>query len=132
MRSFPVGSLLKMRLLRKKQELSIQLKTELFPEEKALDLAGRLFGVTAEDLTAKTRTQYRIAAKKGVVISHLLPQSYLAGIGVEPGDVIRQIDDIPIESMADFKKAVMKSRHKKSVVILIQRGGQGYYISVKL
>jgi Do/DeqQ family serine protease len=132
MRSFPVGSLLKMQLLRKKQSLSIQLKTALFPEEKALDLAARLLGVSAEALTEKTVAQYRISAKNGVVISQLLPHSYLASIGVEPGDVIRQIDDIPVESMADFKKAVIKSRLKKSVVLLVQRGAQGYYITVKL
>jgi serine protease Do len=132
MRSFSVGSTVKMQLLRKKQQLSLQLKTALFPEEKALDLANRLLGITAEDITVKNRKLYRISAKKGVVISQLLPQSYLAGIGVESGDVIRQIDDLTIESMEDFKKAVVKSRLKKSVIILVQRGAQGYYISVKL
>jgi serine protease Do len=131
LRSFPVGSLVKISLLRKNKRLSLQLKTSLFPEEKALDLANRLLGITAEDLTVKNRMQYRISAKKGVVISEILPQSYLASIGVETGDVIRQIDDTTIETMADFKKAIIKSRPKRSVVLLVQRGGQGYYISVK-
>ena len=132
LRSFAVGSTVKINLLRKNKRLSIQLKTELFPEEKALALASRLLGISVENLTLKNRMHYRISAKKGVVISEIQPQSYLAGIGVEPGDVIRQIDDIPIESVDDFKKAIIKSRPKKSVVLLVQRGEQGYYISVKL
>ncbi len=132
MRSFPVGSTIKINLLRKNKHLSLQLKTEIFPEEKALELAKRLLGITAEDLSVKNRRLYRISVKKGVVISEILPQSYLASIGVAPGDVLRQIDEMPLESMADFKKAIIKSRLKKSVVILVQRGGQGYYISVKL
>ena len=31
-----------------------------------------------------------------------------------------------------FEKAIVKYRQKTSVVILVQRGGQGYYITVKL
>jgi hypothetical protein len=61
-----------------------------------------------------------------------MPQAYLAQIGVEPGDVIRQMDDFTIETLDDFKKAMIRCRQKKTVVLLIQRGDQGYYISVKL
>ncbi len=132
LRSFPVGSTMKIHLLRKSKRLDLQLKTMLFPEEKALALAKRLLGIVVEDLTVKNRMLYRFSAKKGVVISEVQPQSYLASIGVESGDVIRQIDDMPVESMKDFKKAIIKSRPKKSVVVLVQRGAQGYYISVKL
>jgi Do/DeqQ family serine protease len=132
LRSFAVGSTIHMRLLRKNKRISIQLKTELFPEDKALDLADRLFGISVENLSVKNRMRYRISAKKGVVILKIQPESYLASIGVESGDVIRQIDDIAIETVDDFKKAIIKIRPKRSVVILVQRGGQGYYISVKL
>jgi S1-C subfamily serine protease len=132
MRSFAVGTSVEISLLRKNKRRSFQLKTALFPEERAMALARRLLGISVENLNVKNRMHYRISAKKGVVISEIQPQSYLASIGVEPGDVIRQLDDIPIESVDDFKKAIIKSRPKKSLVILVQRGGQGYYISVKL
>jgi len=56
----------------------------------------------------------------------------LARIGVLPGDVIRQIDEITINQLEDFKKAIVKYRLKKSLVILVQRGDQGYYITVKV
>ena len=32
----------------------------------------------------------------------------------------------------DFKKAIVKYRQRSSVVILLQRGDQGYYITVRL
>jgi len=67
-----------------------------------------------------------------VVISEMDSRSYLAGIGAQPGDVIRQIDDMTIENKDDFKKAVVKYRQKRSVVVLLQRGEQGYYITIKL
>jgi S1-C subfamily serine protease len=67
-----------------------------------------------------------------VVISELQPQSYLARIGARPGDVIRQLDDIPIKDIKDFEKAMVKYRNKSSVVMLLQRDHELYYISVKL
>jgi serine protease Do len=56
----------------------------------------------------------------------------LARIGAEPGDVIRQIDDFTIQNAEDFKKAIVKFRGKNSMVLLLQRGDQGYYITVNL
>ncbi|MBU0698756.1 MAG: PDZ domain-containing protein, partial [Proteobacteria bacterium] len=68
---------------------------------------------------------------EGVLITEIHRQSYLARIGVRPGDVIRKIDEITIKNVADFKKAVVKYRLKPSVVILLQRGRQLYNIGVK-
>jgi S1-C subfamily serine protease len=67
-----------------------------------------------------------------VVILKIKANSDLDRIGAKAGDVIRQIDDYTIQTSEDFKKAVIKSRRKNSVVLLLQRGEQGYYITVTL
>ena len=64
------------------------------------------------------------------MISDIKKNSYLAGIGAQPGDVIRQIDDYSIENSEDFKKAIIKFRNKNSMVLLLKREDQGYYITV--
>ncbi len=114
----------------KKQTVAV--KTEMFPLELAEDLAYRLLGIRVEDLTEKSRRAYRIAASTGVLISEINEKAYLAGIGARPGDVVRQIDDYSIQNSEDFKRAVIKYRRKNSVVLLLQRGEQGYYITVRL
>ena len=110
----------------------LRLKTRLFPLELADGLGRRLLGIDVSDLTAKNRRTYGIAATKGVAISKLEPKSYLARIGARPGDVIRQVDDITIEDKTDFDKTIVKYRLKRSLVLLLQRGEQGYYITVQL
>jgi serine protease Do len=87
---------------------------------------------TVEGLSSQRQFRNRIIAKDGVVVSEIDRRSYLAHIGVLPGDVIRQIDEISIKNIDDFKKAIVKYRKKASVVILLQREDQGYYITVKL
>jgi S1-C subfamily serine protease len=111
---------------------TVRIKSRVFPVEMADDLAFRLMGIRVEDLTPKNRRDYRISVRQGVVISEIDRRSDLAKIGARPGDVIRQIDDAAIVNKDDFKKAIVKYRQRRSVVILLQRGGQGYYITLKL
>jgi Do/DeqQ family serine protease len=131
-RSLAAGSTLEAEFWRNGKKKTAVVKTKVFPIDLADDLAYRILGIRVEDLTRKNRQQYRINAREGVVISDLKKDSYLAGIGARPGDVIRQIDDYQIENSEDFKKAIIKFRNKNSLVLLLQRGDQGYYITVNL
>jgi Do/DeqQ family serine protease len=111
---------------------TVAVATRVFPLEMAEALAFKLLGIQVEDITREVRQKYRIATREGVVIAKIKKNAYLARIGAEPGDVIRQIDDYAIQNTEDFKKAIAKFRQKNSLVLLLQRGDQGYYISVNL
>ncbi|MGB9442277.1 MAG: Do family serine endopeptidase [Desulfobacterales bacterium] len=131
-KSTAAGDTLPAKLWRNGKKKSVVINTKVYPLELAEDLIFRLLGIKVEDLTKKKRKAYRIFASEGVVISKIKKDSYLAQIGAQPGDVIRRIDDYTIQSSEDFKKAVIKSRRKNTIVLLLQRGEQGYYITVTL
>ena len=131
-KTYAVGDSFEARIWREGKTRTVSLKTRVFPIELAEDLAFRLIGIRVENLTPENRKRYQTSARQGVVISELDSRSYLAGIGVRPGDVIRQIDDTTIENKEDFKKAAVRYRQKSSVVVLLQREDQGYYITIKL
>ena len=131
-KSIAAGDTLRAIFWRNGKTQNVVINTKVYPLDQAEDLAFRLLGIKVEELTKKKRKAYRIYAREGVVISKIKENSYLYRIGAQPGDVIRQIDDYTIQTGEDFKKAVIKSRRKKSVVLLLQRGEQGYYITVTL
>ena len=131
-KSLAAGDTLQAMLWRDGKKQNVAINTRVYPLELADDLALRLLGIRVEDLTRKKRKAYRIYAREGVVISKIKKNSYLEHIGAQPGDVIRQIDDYTIQTSEDFKKAVIKSRRKNTIVLLLQRREQGYYITVKL
>jgi len=131
-KTYAAGDLLKARIWRDGEIKTVHVKTRMFPMARSEDLAFRLLGIRVADLTQSIRRQYVTAAREGAVISEINSRSQLAKIGAQPGDVIRQIDDTAIKNKDDFKKAMVKYRQKRSVVILLQRGEQGYYITVKL
>jgi Do/DeqQ family serine protease len=131
-KTYAAGDTLKAKIWRNGKTETVRIKSRVFPVEMAENLALRLMGIRVEDLTPKNRKNYRIAVRQGVVISEIDGRSDLARIGARPGDVIRQIDDAAIKNKDDFKKAIVKYRQRGSVVILLQRGDQGYYITVRL
>lgn len=126
------GDTVQAELWRDGTKKTVTIKTKLFPMELADDLAFKLLGINVDDLTPQNRLAYDISAREGVVIAKIRKTSYLARIGAQPGDVIRQIDDYDIQDREDFKKAIVKFRRKNSVVLLLQRGDQGYYITINL
>ena len=131
-KSLAAGDTMQTRLWRNNRKKTVIVKTKLFPLELAEELAYNMLGIKVHDITRAARRRYRIATREGVVISQVKKRSYLAHIGAEPGDVIRQIDDYTIKNSEDFQKAIVKFRRKNSVVLLLQRGEQGYYITVNL
>ena len=132
MRGRSKGETIKVKLRRNNRETTLAVKAAIFPKRLAMDLAYRLIGVKVVDIGEKNRFQRPIQADAGVIISEVDPNSELAGIGVRPGDVILKINDAGLKSLSDFKDAVIKYRWKDSLVLLLQRGGRGYYITLQI
>jgi serine protease Do len=132
MSNISAGETLDIVVLRDGQKKVFTVRSTAFPEDLALELAYDILGIKVKNLSKTNRYTYKIYAQEGVLISELNPHSYLARIGAEPGDVIRQIDEFTIKNTKDFKKATIKYRKRKSLVILLQRKDQLYHISVRL
>ncbi|MEE8397432.1 MAG: trypsin-like peptidase domain-containing protein [Desulfobacterales bacterium] len=131
MKDFAAGDSLTMTLWRDNRKREVSLTASVFPLELARDLAYGLLGIRVTNASAFGAGRRRAQAE-GVVISEVHRPSYLARIGVRPGDIIRQIDEVPTNTTTEFEKAVVKYRDKPAVVLQLQRGGQLYHISVKL
>jgi len=132
MRSFASGEKIDLLILRGGKNIELIVRASVFPEKLAMKLAYRLIGVKVVEIEEKKRFRHRVIASSGVIIEEIDKHSALAKINVRPGDVIRQMDEITIRDIADFKKAIIKYRWKESVVILLQRGDSGYYITLQL
>ncbi len=132
MRGFAAGQIIDVTIWRRGKTSTIAVHAAVFPEELAMGLAFRLLGINVAGLSSKNRHIYQTFAEEGVLIVEIHRQSHLARIGARPGDVIRQIDEITIKDIKAFKKAVIKYRHKSSLVIVLQRGRYLYNLSVKL
>jgi len=126
MRGITAGEDVQIVLWRNGDSLKKTVKADVFPLDKAPELGYSLLGVKVKNSPSPK------GHNKGAVITRVRPDSYMAEIGVQPGDIIRQIDEMKVENVQDFERAVIKYRDKGSVVILLQRGDRSYYISLRL
>ncbi len=132
LKSFAAGEVLKIEYLRKGRFLHTHLTPSVFPSESALDLSYELYGIRVSDIAPRNRGRRQTRSVDGVLITSVAPNTYLARIGVSSGDVIHAIDEMTVKNMEDFKKAVVKYRLKNTVVLLIERSGRLYNVTVKL
>ncbi len=132
LREFASGDNIEFELLNKGERRKVKLTASVFPLEMAMDLSERLLGVRVEDVTVSNRNRYGLYADEGVVIVKVAENSHLAEIGAMPGDVILKLDENIVTNVEDYKETIVKYRTKESVVLLLQRKNQGYYITVKL
>jgi len=83
-----------------------------------------------EEIDKRTRHTWRLSASEGVVITDIEPESQLASIGVEPGDVIRRLNRTDITGIDIFRQAVLDGAGAGGAVVFIQRGPNIYQITI--
>jgi len=123
---------LSVEISRKGKITRISIETAIFPLDRALELASQRLGIKVTDLDEQSQLTYGLKTNTGVLIIEMSRGSHLDQLGVRPGDIIRQIDEARVETLADFKAAIIKYRHKPSVVLLIQRHGNLYYVNTTM
>lgn len=129
---FTAGDVVPLSALCKDKTQTFQVRSRLFPLAMAEELAYKLLGIRVEEMSAETRLTYAFTVKDGVAVFEIEPGCYLDRAGVRPGDLIRRINEAVIKDLGDFKKAVIRYRHKESAVLIIQRGHQQYHVTIKM
>ncbi|HUB43504.1 MAG TPA: DegQ family serine endoprotease [Acetobacteraceae bacterium] len=87
-----------------------------------VDIAG--LGVKLAPITPALKDKYQLNAdQKGVVITDVSPKGPAADKGLKPGDVVVEVQQGEVGSVADVQKRIdaVKKENRKSVLLLIQR-----------
>jgi len=93
---------------------------------------GTNWGMQVGDITPEIASQFHLQADKGVVVRHVAPDSPAADAGIQPGDLILEVDHDKVASVNDFlAKAKSAKNDGKSALLLVQRGGTTIYMVIK-
>ncbi len=128
---YTAGDVLSFSILRESKALTLELQAEEFSAERAAQIAQQHFGFYVEEINDRKLSSYQLQTRQGVVITELRDASPAARVGIETGDVIRQVEGIQIRNMEDFRGAMLKLGQKRSVTFLVQREGRGYYVTLE-
>jgi serine protease Do len=89
--------------------------------EPAVGRARRLLGLDVRPITPTM----------GIVVVNVEPESPADLAGLEPGDVLREIDRRPVGSITDLQAIVRALRPSTDVLVLAQRADLALYIVLR-
>ncbi|MGD1091379.1 MAG: DegQ family serine endoprotease [Bryobacteraceae bacterium] len=117
------------------QQLSVRLGDFPSSEERASVSSDQknsvLDGVTVENLTPDQAEQFKLSPQtKGVVVEEVSPSSRAAEAGLQPGDVIQEVNHHPVKNVSDFRQAVGNGGKETPVLLLVNREGNTLFLAV--
>lgn len=129
--SYTIDDTFQLSVLRDGVVKKIRLRMTTIPKGFVREFAEQWLGIRVNTVDRSTRQRYRLAAEEGVVIVSVLPTGVCGQAGIQAGDVIRRVNRDNVRNRADYEKAVMEAGKLNSVVLLIQRGRSGYYVTLE-
>jgi serine protease Do len=142
----PVGRKAKVELWRNGKRESLDVTIGEMPENPQLaqnDQSGDQPQSAAEDTSAlglklaplseQMRKRAGVSKQvKGVVVTAVDDDSPLAELGIQPGDVIQQINQQPVTTPQQAEKKLKEAKKGENVLLLINRHGTNQYLALSM
>lgn len=129
--SSAVGKTVPVEILRdgKSQTLNVTLAKL---KDESVALVGKHeksnWGLSLRELRPQERSRMGLKDRDGVLIENVVPDSPAADAGVQPGDIILQVNRVSVDSIEALKAEVGKAKPDKPLLLLLRRadGNTGY------
>ena len=116
-------------------EMADSIEVAAMTDESPDDADTPTIGISIQNLTSDMRTELGIEDNvEGVLVSSVAPESAAEFAGLQPGDIIRTLDMIPIRTVDSFEQTLSESLDggSNSILLHIDRDGNKRYAIVDL
>ena len=128
-----------LRILRKKREKTIAVTLGQLTEGAIAAATGQTeptpestLGMRLQELTPETARRYGHDGESGVLVAEVLRRSEAALAGLRPGDLIVEVNQVPVATIGDYEDAMEDLESGDAVLFLIQRRGRHIFITLRL
>jgi serine protease Do len=123
------------KIVRDKKEMTISVKIGELAEERDAALTAEVkdpeLGIKVQRITPEAARRLGLNSTKGVLVLEVQPGSPADSIGLEPADVIREINQRPVNNVIDFERAMRQGRRGERILLLVQRGDNAVFFALK-
>jgi serine protease Do len=131
----PPGQKVSLKIIHEKKEQTVAVKIGELPEEndasQKFESRDPEIGVRVQRITPEAARRLGMSSTKGVLVMEVQPGSPAEQIGVEPADVIREVNQRPVNNVSDFERAVRQGRRGDRILLLVQRGDNTVFFALK-
>ncbi|MBF6570683.1 MAG: DegQ family serine endoprotease [Candidatus Binataceae bacterium] len=123
-------------ILRDGKNMKLEVKVGELKETKLASAkseeGNNNWGLQVQELTPEIAQQLNLKSDKGVVVRGVTPDTPGADAGVQPGDVLLEVNHKKVSSVQDFLSQAKAAKDgKKPALLLVQRGDATLYTVIK-
>jgi serine protease Do len=131
----PPGQKVTLKLFHEKKEQTLSIKIGELPDDAEMNLKAEAkdpeIGVRVQRITPEAARRLGISSTKGVLVVEVQPGSPAEQVGLEPADVIREVNQRPVNNVSDFERAIRQGRVGPRILLLVQRGDNAVFFALK-
>jgi len=134
--STPVGQKVKVEFVRKGKKSDVkveigELKDETQESEQATGETPAL-GMTVQEITPELADEYGLPQKTGIIVAQVEEDSPAAEAGINPADIILEVDQVPMTTVQQFEKKIRSYKAGDTILFLIKREAGALYVTLKI
>ena len=133
--SLHVGEKMTVKALRDGKEMLFEVVvTERKDKTDVVSATGEkgYFGLAVQEINPEVARQFGIGKNDGVIVTDVISGSPADDVGIQPQDIIAQVNRVKISSIKDYNREMSKAAEKKSVTLLVKRGKDSFFVALRI
>jgi serine protease Do len=135
----PIGKDVDVKVLREGKEKTLQMKIAEMPKGEGGETGGgeseepssEKLGLAVAPVTPDVARELGIEPGSGVLVRAVKAGSTAEDAGLQPGDVILEVNRKAVKSVEAFKSAVSGGTNSESLLFLVRRGDSTIFLAMK-
>ncbi|MDR3093321.1 MAG: Do family serine endopeptidase [Bacteroidales bacterium] len=91
-----------------------------------------MLGVTIEEITSEFAKKHDIAKIEGISVASVLEDGAAAAAGIKVGDIIKSINNVPVNSFSELQEQISKFRPNDQIELSVERNKKLQALKVTL
>jgi Trypsin-like serine proteases, typically periplasmic, contain C-terminal PDZ domain len=130
-----VGEKMTVKALRDGKEILFEVVVAERKDKSEVVSAGGgkgYFGLAVQEINPEVARQFGIGKNDGVIVTDVAGGSPADDVGIQPQDIIAQVNKVKISSMKDYNREMSKAAERKSVTLLVKRGKDSFFVALRI
>jgi serine protease Do len=131
----PPGQKVTLKIFREKKEQLVSIRIGELTDEsdvnQQVEAKDAELGLRVQRITPDAARRLGLASAKGVLVVEVQPGSPADQVGIEPADVIREVNQRAVNNVKEFERATRLGRRGDRILLLVQRGDNAVFFAVK-
>ena len=129
------GQKVTLKTIREKKEQTVTVKSGVLSDDndasEQFEAKDPEIGLRVQRITPESARRLGLSSTKGVMVLEVQPGSPADQVGLEPADVIREVNQRPVNNVKDFERVMRQGRRGERILLLVRRGDNAVFFALK-